>query len=66
MKTKQKKVVKDKYETIHFCVNCKNDIKFTIPKGIEVEQYLKNKKCKICGCSPDYKPLELLDEAPHY
>ena len=41
MKTKQKKVVKDKYEVEHQCVNCRSVLELLIPKGIEVEQYLK-------------------------
>jgi len=39
-----------KYKTRKVCNNCRNTIELLIPVGITVKEYLKGKKCEICGC----------------
>jgi cytochrome c-type biogenesis protein CcmH/NrfF len=39
------------YEKEIKCPNCGNEEYYDIPKGQTVEQFLKGKECKECGCA---------------
>ena len=43
---------KKTYEYYVFCLNCHGGYYITIPKGIRTRDFLKNKKCPNCDCSP--------------
>ena len=40
----------NEYKTKQRCSNCYNMVELTIPLGIRVKEFLKGKKCEICGC----------------
>lgn len=51
VKEEKKKKSDGKYEVKHICRNCKVSTTFSIKKGITLKEYMKNKKCKNCGCN---------------
>lgn len=41
---------KNTYEIEWECANCADNESYDIPKGIKVEDFLKDKICEVCGC----------------
>jgi hypothetical protein len=47
----KKKCPASHYVTARYCGNCYESSALTIPKGISVDDYLKNLVCPVCQCS---------------
>ena len=43
-------MTEETYKHEEKCDNCKNINKLTIPKGIKIKDFLKDKECWKCGC----------------